>query len=1457
MKKISVNIFPYQDVNITNENEIIFSNMWKLVPNFHKNKAKQFFFFNVEIENQIWQIGINVEDVNDIYKLWQFLINQDYNKKFDIEKDFIATLQQIDFINLLKYLKEYNINYNLLLSPVFAFRSDKENIETDNFDNFMNYDNLLNQINISYDIIEKWNWQIYINSKILDIKKIDIKQYTNIKKIEQLEINISFDKNDINQKESVNILTTTFKQYPKILWNIWENFYSINNNVNLDDFDNTELFYSSNIKAKDIKLPKFDFEDPNFDNLIKEYNTEYSSFVQIYEDKNNQEETIVKNVIYFKSIMLNTLQYYLDTLWVKIDKKDFEWLIFDTLFLDLAKDLKQPEYIENLEIFNKYLLEQYASKVSWYNKSITKYWKEIVEINNKKFTLKEYIDKILYEFTVLYYTGYINYLLIVMDYILWWKRNNILIWPWRWSAAGSLLVFLLWITNIDPIPYDLMFERFLNPARVSPPDIDVDFEDEYRSAVLAYTQQKYWIDKVFKIWTFATLWLKSAFAQSWIYYWFDPQKRLKIQNVIEDFEEDILTENIDKDLVDKIVEASNIFVQEEEKDILRKIIKSINYINKKVINVWLHACGVIISPYTFNFTYNIYEEKEREYLNKMYDIFPEDFMDKIIKDWNHETIKATLIEWPDLEGIVWLLKFDFLWLSTLSLIKRIVELINEKENKNINTLKFIDEITFNRINDQKTFEIFQKGFTTWVFQFESWGMKKFLKQLKPDNIEDIIAMNALYRPWPIWFIPLFIKRKWTKNIDNLNIMDLYFEAKDIFFPEIKKSIYKYIFDITILNGIIGKDKIMEKEQKYRKFIELMFQDWVLEQESGVIIYNNTFFAYLKDKLLEYSSIINDYGYEFKKKDFLHFLDEYEIGESLQKLESKFFDFIKKLGNTKIEPNTNMTNVDNTILNEYFNEKEVKLLLWSYDIFFPLLKDTYQISFIDINLEKDLIKKYWKKELDKQVNKLDKLHNITEQTYGIFVYQEQLMNLSKALAWFSSNDADRLRKIIWKKKLDQIPALRKDFVDWCVNNNEVFKEIAEYLFDAIIKPAGEYAFNKSHAAAYSSVAFVTAYLKRYYPEAFFTALMDINLSKGSTEKEVDNTKVFNWIIDITLANDIGLFPNKTFTIKNYSLKNIKPKADYIKEKKDEDWKSIEKIDIFLNTKWYIWLSDKFLEKVAKYKKDWNNITNIYDLIKDKVSNKRETSAIFNSLYFDTTNLEQLLTIQQINRIKKISNTLYNNLHNTWIKEYFMEYLLCHYIFSDKEEYNLFFTRLTEFNKKFEKESEKKSSWYSNGWTLFWMDDFWIDTKWIEKEIEKELLNKEKTNFREILENKIIELEELINKYKDNQKYVLLILLTNNIIKTFEFNKIDYLITKKTEYINKLYSELSDVDKFYLLLNVIKANRWQDFMVKYLSANLSRVKKKTFKQTKYNIEYFSSMAKNKWKLSYKIGNGYILI
>jgi len=1441
-------IFPYQQWKVK-ENSVIFTNNWKIVPNFRDNQAGVFFLNIIDKDENIIQVWFNFKDINNVYKAGQYLINQEVTEKYNLETDFLNTLSEKEFKNFLDFLNKEKIEFNLIITPAFSF-INKNKLSINDF-NYSNLEHILRFLEIKNNSSLK---NIIINQKIIEKYNFSKDNFKEIKD----DIIFEIFKTDIISTPELLERTKIIVNILKQEWNFWENIYNEfwvvdNNNDNNDNENIPYLFYSS-IISKDIKLPKFFFEDKEFDEFVKNNKKKEQEFNKVYLEKNKQEETSERNILFFKYGVINWLIKYFKRFNVQLDEDDFIDVLFDTNFFFLAEELKKTEYIENLETFREYLLDYYKNKSSFYNKIINKYWKEKVLFNWKEYFFKEYFDRILYEFVILYYTGYINYLLIVQDYIQWAKDNLILVWPGRWSAAGSLLVFLLWITNIDPVPYDLMFERFLNPARVSPPDIDVDFEDQYRSMVLAYTQYKYWIDKVFKIWTFATLWIKSWFVQASIYYWFDPQKRLKIQNIIEDFKDEILSGNITYDLIDKITEAANVFIDKDEKEKLFKIIKSIKYINKWTINVWLHACGVIISPYTFNFTYNIYEEKDREYLDKLYSIFPEDFTKKIMLDNNKEIIKATLIEWPDLEGVVGLLKFDFLWLSTLTLIKKTIELINKKEWKNIDPLEFIDNIVFNKINDQKVFEIFQQWFTTGVFQFESPGMKKFLKQLKPDNIEDIVAMNALYRPWPIWFIPLFIKRKWVQNLDNLWLYDILFEWYEIFTNEIKKSIYKIAFKKSIVNKVLADDKIMVKEKKLKKILLSLFKEWLNEQDHWTITYNKSFFWFLKDFIVQSDSIININWIETKKRSFIDFLDDFNIGEILKKLDVRLNSFFKKLEKI-IKNNLNKwldnNNID-TFLKETLKENEYLIIKESFDFLRSFLKETYKINFLDVNLEKELIKKYWKEKIEEQKKILKSLEQITNVTYGIFVYQEQLMNLSKILAWFSSNGADKLRKIIGKKKLDQIPALREEFVQGAIKTHNVLKEIAEYIFDAIIKPAWEYAFNKSHAAAYSNVAFITAYLKRYYPEAFFAALMDINLSKWSNEKEIDNKKEFNWIKDILLANQIWIYKNKRFYIKNYSLENIKDHSDY-KKTIDDNW--IEKIDIFLNTKWYKGLSDKFLEKIIKYRKNWYKTDNLLELLNKRIIDKTEWTAILSSLYYNLDNVKDFLNEESLEKVQEIVNILSDKTQ--WkIKRYFIEYLVLYNIFVDKELLTILSKKIKNYNEKFEKLKKEKTAWYGNtNNSLFGFEDFWIDDNKIDEEIKKELISNEKTNFYKDIENKIQEMYDKLIQFKDKNKIEKFIieLIMFNIYQSVQANKIDYLILDKIRIINNFYPMFNE-ENFVLLLNVTKINKWTNFIVKYLDSNFN-VQKTTFKETKYNIEYYDFLNKNKGKLVYKINNGYI--
>lgn len=381
-------------------------------------------------------------------------------------------------------------------------------------------------------------------------------------------------------------------------------------------------------------------------------------------------------------------------------------------------------------------------------KSYTTYKKDFLKkhwnIKIKKHTLKDYIDRLEYELKVINEMGYDTYFLIVQDYIMYAKRKWIVVWPWRGSAAWSLLSYLIRITEIDPLEYDLLFERFLNPARVSMPDIDTDFEDAERDTIIEYCKKKYWIEKVANIWTYMTMAAKASFKDVARVFWVSFTKANAISANIE--------ESIDK----SYNENKEFKATVDEDDTLKDIIKYSSKLEWTVRQLGVHACWVIISP-----------EKIETYSPIQYPPKP----------WGKEPDFSRIVtqyDWHYLEDIG-LLKMDFLWLRNLSIIKNTIKIVQKKAK---NEWKKIDKIyeDFFRyyvfepdIKDKATYKIFQEWDTIWVFQFESDGMRSWLKKLKPESIDDIIAMVSLYRPWPMEWIPNYIDRKlWKEEVSYLS-----------------------------------------------------------------------------------------------------------------------------------------------------------------------------------------------------------------------------------------------------------------------------------------------------------------------------------------------------------------------------------------------------------------------------------------------------------------------------------------------------------------------------------------------------------------------------------------------------------------------------------------------------------------------------------------------------------------
>ncbi|MEQ6123179.1 DNA polymerase III subunit alpha [Pseudotenacibaculum sp. MALMAid0570] len=349
-------------------------------------------------------------------------------------------------------------------------------------------------------------------------------------------------------------------------------------------------------------------------------------------------------------------------------------------------------------------------------------------------SIKERLD---FELEVIENTGYPGYFLIVEDFIREARNMNVSVGPGRGSAAGSVVAYCLWITNIDPIKYDLLFERFLNPERVSMPDIDIDFDDEGRGRVMDYVINKYGSNQVAQIITYGTMAAKSSIR--------DTARVLDLPL----FEADRIAKLIPN------LKLNNIFgedakskgkvagLRSEEKDMVNEL-KAIaegtgieaETINKALVlegsvrNTGIHACGVIITPDDITNFVPVAVAKDS-------DMYVTQFDNSVVESAG-------------------LLKMDFLGLKTLTLIKDTVKIVKARHGVELDPESF-------PLDDEKTYELFQRGETVGIFQYESPGMQKHMRSLKPTVFGDLIAMNALYRPGPMEYIPSFINRKHGKE----------------------------------------------------------------------------------------------------------------------------------------------------------------------------------------------------------------------------------------------------------------------------------------------------------------------------------------------------------------------------------------------------------------------------------------------------------------------------------------------------------------------------------------------------------------------------------------------------------------------------------------------------------------------------------------------------------------------
>ncbi|MDB4107697.1 DNA polymerase III subunit alpha, partial [Bacteroidia bacterium] len=358
-------------------------------------------------------------------------------------------------------------------------------------------------------------------------------------------------------------------------------------------------------------------------------------------------------------------------------------------------------------------------------------------------------ERLLFELSVIKDSGYPGYFLIVQDFTSVARDMGVSVGPGRGSAAGSAVAYCLGITNVDPIAYDLLFERFLNPERVSLPDIDIDFDDEGRQKVIDYVVDKYGQKQVAQIITYGSMAARSSMK--------DVGRVLDVPlaevNKVTKAFPDHLSANLNKVLAldgiqkklksamnsEQIKAAEDFRVIAEQDDEIGKMIRTAKQLEGSVRNTGIHACGVIITPDDITKYVPVTTAKDSDLLVTQFD-------NSVVEDAG-------------------LLKMDFLGLKTLTIIKDAIGIVKNRHGITIVS----DDIP---LDDKKTLELFAKGNTNGVFQFESPGMQKHLKALKPDKFEDLIAMNALYRPGPMEYIKDFVERKHGRQEIKYDLADM-------------------------------------------------------------------------------------------------------------------------------------------------------------------------------------------------------------------------------------------------------------------------------------------------------------------------------------------------------------------------------------------------------------------------------------------------------------------------------------------------------------------------------------------------------------------------------------------------------------------------------------------------------------------------------------------------------------
>jgi len=414
-------------------------------------------------------------------------------------------------------------------------------------------------------------------------------------------------------------------------------------------------------------------------------------------------------------------------------------------------------------------------------------------------------ERLNFELEVIKQSGYPGYFLIVQDFTNTARQMGVSVGPGRGSAAGSAVAYCIGITNVDPIKYDLLFERFLNPERVSMPDIDIDFDDEGREKVIEYVLQKYGRNQVAQIVTYGTMAARSSLRDvgrvmniplsevDKVTKTFPAHLKASLVKVLAKGDVDPkLKEELNADELEKAYQFRQL---SENSGPIGQMIQTARRLEGSVRNTGIHACGVVITPEEVARYVPVKVDKES---------------DMLITQFDNSVAEAA-----------GLLKMDFLGLKTLTIVKDAVRMIHENHGIALD----VDEIP---LDDEKTFLLFQRGETVGIFQYESPGMQKNLKELAPTTFEDLIAMNALYRPGPMDYIPNFIARKHGRETIAFDLPEMEEYLRDTYgvtvYQEQVMLLSQKLAGFTKgqadkLRKAMGKKVKAELDAMYPKFIE--------------------------------------------------------------------------------------------------------------------------------------------------------------------------------------------------------------------------------------------------------------------------------------------------------------------------------------------------------------------------------------------------------------------------------------------------------------------------------------------------------------------------------------------------------------------------------------------------------------------------------------------------------------